>query len=79
MFGKQVNQRASADFLKLLLLYLQSWATHFPMYPQSMGNLGGKPTEIAKIYQQLAKDKVHFSTEEIIMQSLCTDYQACDG
>ena len=50
MFGKGTNVRASADFLKLLLIYVQSWAAHFPMYPQSMGHLAGKPSEMTKIY-----------------------------
>ena len=30
LFGKGPNTKASADFMKLLLLYLQQWATRFP-------------------------------------------------
>ncbi len=75
LFGKTANHKASADFLKLLLLYLQAWAARFPMYPASVsGNLVGKQTEIAKIYQALVKEKVTFPSEAVVMQSLCTDY-----
>ena len=43
LFGKGPNSRASADFMKLLLMFLQMWAVRFPQ-------LGGKQSEISKIY-----------------------------
>jgi hypothetical protein len=43
LFGKGPNPRASADFMKLLLLFLQMWATRFPQF-------NGKQSEISKIF-----------------------------
>ena len=43
LFGKGPNTKASADFMKLLLLYIQKWATRF-------SQLNGKQSEISKIY-----------------------------
>jgi hypothetical protein len=48
----------------LLLLYIQQWATRFPAYTGAMGNLAAKQTEMAKIYQQLMKEKVTFHSED---------------
>ena len=74
LFGKTTNQKASADFLKLLLLYLQQWATRYPQYSPAVSGMAGKQTEIAKIYQMLVKEKIHFPSEESVMQSLGGDY-----
>lgn len=35
MFGKEFNNRASADFLKLLLVYIQKWAMAILDYPSN--------------------------------------------
>lgn len=45
MFGKNFNQKASADFLKLLLVYLQRWGCSLAGYSSS-----GKQTELSKVY-----------------------------
>eukprot|EP00347_Sterkiella_histriomuscorum_P014171 403361891 len=66
LFGSTYNQKASADFLKLLLIFIQKWATTLRL-------LNGKQTEISKIYQTLQKERVSIPSEEAVYSSLNFD------
>jgi len=70
MFGKNYNQKASADFLKLLLIYIQKWGNTISGYPSS-----GRQTELSKVYQQLLKEKVSFPNEEEVLSNVDFSYK----
>ncbi|CDW78543.1 UNKNOWN [Stylonychia lemnae] len=67
LFGLNYNQRASADFLKLLLLFIQKWAT--------IRSISGKQTETMKLYSALVKERVQIPNEEAVYSSLSFDNQ----
>ncbi len=71
LFGKNYNNRASADFLKLLLVYIKNWGSFFQTYQGTQ-----KPTEMHKIYQVLVKERIYFPSEEAVLSSICNDYSA---